>query len=161
MKSVLLLGSNMGDREQLLSQTRELISKQMDIISLSKVYETEAWGPSAKEKFLNQALLVETSFFPEELLGRLKGIESELGRVRKQRWSDRNIDIDILYFGDRIINLPTLQIPHPHISNRRFALVPLAELLPDFVNPLERKNHQQLLEECSDEKKVWEYTPKP
>ncbi len=151
----------MGDREQMLSQARAEISKLMEIVSTSKLYESEAWGPSANDNFLNQVVIVETTLFPEELLGRLKAIESDLGRVRKERWADRNIDIDILYYGEKITKAPTLQIPHPQIPNRRFTLVPLVELLPDFINPLEGRNHRQLLFDCRDEKKVWEYPPKP
>lgn len=151
----------MGDREEMFALASNKIAELMKIEVSSKIYETEPWTSSANGNFLNQVLQVETSFFPEELLGSLKGIESDMGRVRRERWADRIIDIDILYYGDKIVELPTLRIPHPQIPNRRFALVPLVELFPDFINPLVNKTHSQLLEECPDTKKVWEYTPRP
>lgn len=154
-KVVLGLGGNKGDRASYLSKAREALSEQFTLISCSQVYESEAWGGVATNgNFLNQVLLIQTSLQPLALLQITQRIELELGRTREQHWGDRTIDIDILYFGDQISKDPKLMLPHPYISERRFVLAPLAEILPLAKHPLLDKTSVQLLAECIDSTQV-------
>lgn len=154
----LLTGSNEGDRYQQLSSAGNLIEKQAGkVVQASSIYETEAWGKEGLPPHLNQALQLETTFAPENLLKILQQIETQLGRVRKEKWGVRKIDIDIIYFENRIINRPELQIPHPFLHLRRFTLVPLAEISPDFQHPQFLKTNAALLAELQDPLKVTLY----
>ncbi len=154
-KVVLGIGGNKGDRASYLSQAVEALSKQVTFISCSQVYESEAWGGVAHNgNFLNQVLLVQTNLDPLALLQVTQKIEIELGRTREQHWGDRTIDIDILYFGELVSSDPQLILPHPYISERRFVLKPLAEILPLKKHPVSRKTSVQLLANCSDLSKV-------
>ncbi|WP_339865861.1 2-amino-4-hydroxy-6-hydroxymethyldihydropteridine diphosphokinase [uncultured Algoriphagus sp.] len=157
-KVVLILGGNKGDRNALLFSAVEAVSGLGEITAKSKVYETEAWGGVAKGPFLNQIVEIETEYSPYEILSFIQKVEIGLGRKRDEHWGDRTMDIDIIYFGRNIIDTSELQIPHPYISERKFVLIPLAEILPDFIHPSLRKSNQQLLEECKDksEVRVWE-----
>ena len=151
----LLLGSNLGDRLQILQAARELIQKQIgEIDTISSIYETAPWGVLDQPSFLNQVVKVLTSLEPEETLRIILGIEHELGRVRYERWGARVIDIDILYFQDMILDSSRLTIPHPRLHERRFTLTPLAEIAPDFIHPLLKKSSVQLLEVCPDQSEV-------
>ncbi|GAA0880554.1 2-amino-4-hydroxy-6-hydroxymethyldihydropteridine diphosphokinase [Algoriphagus jejuensis] len=147
---VLSLGGNKGDREMLLSKAIEAIKIHFQLVRVSEVYETSAWGGVAKGNFLNQVVVVLTEKQPEEVLGIIQGIESQLGRKRDEHWGDRTMDIDILYFGERKINTSLLQIPHPYIAQREFVLVPLAAILPQKVNPVTGKNSLEMLAEGED-----------
>ncbi len=147
----LLLGSNLNDRENMLARARSrLESYAIEITSQSGLYETDAWGNTNQPPFLNQALQVRAAFNPEELLKITREIESDLGRIRYERWGPRCIDIDILYWDQRIITKPDLKIPHPEIHNRRFALTPLHELAPDFRHPVLNLTNAALLRSCAD-----------
>ncbi|QMU29630.1 2-amino-4-hydroxy-6-hydroxymethyldihydropteridine diphosphokinase [Adhaeribacter radiodurans] len=147
----LLLGSNLGNREDYLLQARNLIKAHLgEIKQQSGIYETAAWGVENQQAFLNQVLAVETDLIPEELLQEINFLEAELGRVRRERWGARVIDIDILYYADLVLQTQRLTIPHPELQNRRFTLVPLTEIAPDFTHPVLALTNQQLLKQCPD-----------
>lgn len=147
----LLLGTNLGNRKQNLKKARILLkSNFIKIKSLSSLYESEPWGIAQQPPFYNQAIEIYTGLPPEELLIYLKNIEKHLGRVQIERWKERIIDIDILYYQSEIIDTPVLKIPHPEIQNRRFTLLPLNEIAPDFIHPILKKNQRELLELCQD-----------
>ncbi len=146
----LLLGTNLGDRSANLSIAASKINQFVgEVVLKSSVLETEPWGFSAPEKFLNQALQIETNLNPFELLTKIKEIEYEMGRkVKKMEgYESRIIDIDILFFGQQIINDPNLIIPHPQLQNRYFALKPLSELASEYRHPILKKNVETLLKE--------------
>lgn len=148
---VLLLGSNLGERQNYLSQALEKIKQCIgSIYKISSFYETKSWGVENQPDFLNQVIVCYTSLTAEESLKYCLSIEKELGRDRKEKWGSRTIDIDILYFDDAIIASNTLKIPHPFLHERRFTLVPLAEVLPDYVHPVFNFSNKQLLERCED-----------
>ncbi|WP_338152739.1 2-amino-4-hydroxy-6-hydroxymethyldihydropteridine diphosphokinase [Rufibacter ruber] len=116
----------------------------------SKLYETAAWGLEDQPDFLNQALIFETDLSPEEVLYATQKVEQDLGRERKIKWGARVIDIDILFYGQEILNLPQLQIPHPQLHLRRFVLAPLAEIAPTWEHPVLKKTVVELLKDCPD-----------
>ncbi len=150
-KAYILLGSNSGDRFFFLEQACKLLSKGVgSILKQSAIYETAAWGITEQAAFLNQVLFIESALGAEDLLTQILAIEEEMGRVRFQKWGERIIDIDILYFNDEMVELPNLIIPHPFIQDRRFTLVPLCEIAPDYLHPKFQKSNQVLLEECPD-----------
>ncbi len=151
---VLVIGSNKGDREKLLFGALEAIKDRFKLLGLSSIYESEAWGGVAKGKFLNQVALISTEKSPEEILDIIQGIESDLGRTRKEHWGDRTMDIDILYFGNEVIQTERLRVPHPFLEQRRFVLVPLAELIPEKKHPITGKSTLKMLENCSDQSRV-------
>lgn len=147
----LLLGSNLGHRETYLQQAREQITSTVGIlIRQSAIYETAAWGLQDQQSFLNQVLEVQTDLTPSELLWQINSIEAELGRVRETRWGARVIDIDILFYEDLVLQTQRLTIPHPELPNRRFTLVPLAEIAPAFLHPVLQKTITELLSQCPD-----------
>lgn len=152
MKGIyLILGSNLGDKFLVIQKATNMIRKRLgEVEAESFIYETEPWGYSRQPKFLNKVVRVNTHFPPEELLKQLKSIETELGRVRKEKWKERLIDIDILYYGDKVVKTESLQIPHPEIANRRFVLVPMNEIAPEEKHPVIGKTQKELLEECKD-----------
>lgn len=151
----LLLGSNMGDREKFLAEAIDAIGVSAGkIIARSSAYNTKAWGDQDQNDFLNKAICISTPLSAEALLEKLLSIEHKMGRTRLKRWESRTIDIDILMFNSESINLPHLTVPHPHLQNRRFALVPLTEIAPDFVHPVSRKTIKMLLAECADNLEV-------
>ena len=150
-KVVLGIGGNKGDRASYLAKAREALAKEVALISISQVYESEPWGGVATNgNFLNQVLLIQTNLSPLALLQLTQKIEHALGRTREQHWGDRTIDIDILYFGDQVSSDPQLTLPHPYLSERRFVLQPLVEILPLMNHPILGKSAVQLLEECRD-----------
>ena len=153
---VLLLGSNLGKRSGNLHQARLLIAESIGSIeSVSSIYETAPWGYDSKNGFLNQCITVWSDMDPCRILERIHLIEAKLGRQgRSHDYIDRLIDIDILFYGDMVLSRPDLQIPHNKIQDRRFSLVPLAEILPDFEHPIFRKKISTLLSECMDKLKV-------
>lgn len=151
----LLLGTNLGDRPANLSRVKEiLVANRVGIVNESSIYETAAWGIEDQPGFLNQVLQIETNKTPTKLLELTQDIEEDMGRVRKVKWGERLIDIDILYYGDTIVNQPDLVIPHPEIQNRRFTLVPLAEFSPELMHPVLKMSQQVLLENCPDHLEV-------
>lgn len=148
----LLLGSNMGNRlEYLREAEQQLIAQGVQVIDESSIYETEPWGKENQEWFLNVVLQVETSKEPLDLLETILEIERSLGRIRKEKWGERCIDIDILYYHDVKQETENLTIPHKGIPDRRFTLVPLVEMCPLEVHPTVSKTQMQLLADCTDE----------
>lgn len=155
-KLYLLLGGNLGDKQKIFSDARARIKQQVgEITEQSGVYETEPWGFVSVDLFWNQVLEISTLLSPEEVLRETQQTEHEMGRVRKaSQYDSRIIDIDILFYGDKIIAEEKLIIPHPRIQERKFALVPLNEIAPGLIHPVLQKSIGQLLDECADTLKV-------
>src|SRR6476620_2666671 len=132
----LLIGSNLGDRLAFLNLAITALQRTAGrLLNISSVYETAAWGNTEQSHFLNQVLELETSLQPEQLLALIHQIEKEAGRVRSEHGGPRELDIDILFFGNHLVNLPELAVPHPQLHLRRFTLLPLAEIAPDLMHP--------------------------
>jgi 2-amino-4-hydroxy-6-hydroxymethyldihydropteridine diphosphokinase len=147
----LLTGGNMGDTKSTLMLADKWIERYCGQISkASSLYETAAWGKEDQPPFLNQALEIKTILSAPRLLDNILTIEKKMGRVRKEKNGPRIIDIDILFFNSTIFQSKELTIPHPEMQNRRFALVPLADIANDFVHPVLKKTIGQLLNECPD-----------
>ncbi len=147
----LLLGSNLGDSISILRRAKKEISLHIGtIVQSSSIYKTKAWGIENQPDFLNQALEIISDLSPEVMLGKINEIEHRLGRVRYEKWRERVIDIDILYFGDQIINTSELNIPHPENQNRNFVLAPMAEIAPQFVHPILGQTQISLLKSSKD-----------
>lgn len=151
IRAFLLLGSNLGERKNFLDNARVRIHLLAGtVVKSSSRYETAAWGNTDQAAFQNQAVAIDTLLSPDLLLFTLQAIEDSLGRKRDEQWGPRTIDIDILLFGDQVINQPNLIIPHPAMPERKFALMPLAELIPDGVHPITGKTIAAMLSECTD-----------
>ena len=131
------LGANLGAREETLRRAVELLraADGVDVLAVSQLRETEPVGVVDQPPFLNGAVALDTTHTARELLGLLLEIEASLGRVRGERWGPRTIDLDLLVYGDEVVDEPGLRVPHPHLSERRFALEPLAELAPELEVP--------------------------
>ena len=130
------LGSNLGDREENLRRALALFGEMGEVTALSSVYETEPWGYAEQPSFLNMACGLRVALTPPELLAHAQDVERRLGRVRSIRYGPRTIDVDILLYGDLIIDTPDLCIPHPGIPERAFVLAPLAEIAPALEHPV-------------------------
>ena len=157
----LLLGGNVGNRIENLNNAllliRKLVGKQ---IKQSSIYVTAAWGNKNQPDFYNQAVCIETRLSASTLLVTLLKIEEKLGRKRDtQKWQERTIDIDILFFNDEIINEQNLKIPHPFLHDRKFVLVPLAEIAAELKHPILNKSISELLENCTDNLNVKKINP--
>ncbi|MFN0254462.1 2-amino-4-hydroxy-6-hydroxymethyldihydropteridine diphosphokinase [Pedobacter ureilyticus] len=151
-KAYLLLGTNLGDRAQNLNTAIAFIEKEVgEVFKKSSVYETAAWGKTDQPGFLNLALGVKTEVEPLVLLNILLGIEQKMGRVRLERWGERLIDIDIIFYADRIVNNEELTLPHPEMHKRRFVLEPLNEIAADFVHPTLKEKVSSILSNLTDE----------
>ena len=146
----LLLGSNMGNSLLTLEAALARIGKLGSIHKTSAYYKTKAWGNISQPDFINQVIALQTIMTPIDLMTALQQIEKDLGRVRGEKWGPRLIDIDILFYGERIIKEANLEIPHPRIVQRRFTLVPLVEIASDFLHPVTLKTMVELLAQCSD-----------
>jgi 2-amino-4-hydroxy-6-hydroxymethyldihydropteridine diphosphokinase len=131
----LSLGSNLGNRLENMRRAVDAMRPFGRVAAKSNVYETPPWGMEGQGRFLNSCLLLETDLPPQRVLSEIKEIERSLGRVPRERWGPREIDIDILTFGDGILNGPDLVVPHPSMAERAFVLVPLADIAPDFRIP--------------------------
>jgi len=155
----LLIGGNLGNRKENLSKAVSLINEQCGSLTRSSsIYETEAWGKTDQPSFLNQALEISTSLNARQLMRKVLKIEEEMGRVRKEKLGPRIIDIDILLFENEIHDLRFLKVPHPEMQNRRFVLIPLAEINSNLQHPVLKKTIAELLEECPDNLEVKKIT---
>jgi len=157
-RAYLLIGGNMGNREENLAAARHLIDQQCGSISRrSGLYETAAWGKTDQPDFLNQALELHTPLNARQLMRRVLKTEKLMGRTREEKYGPRIIDIDILLFNQEVHDYHFLRVPHPELPNRRFALEPLAELVPDLVHPVARQTIADLLKSCNDPLDVKKY----
>ena len=143
VKVYLSLGSNLGNRQENLDRALKLLSERMRVGKVSSIYDTEAVGPITQPRFLNLACEVFTRLTPEGLLALVKGIEQKMGRYSRSG-EPRIIDIDIILYGDKVINNPDIVIPHPKMHERSFVLIPLAEIAPDAVHPTLKKTVKEL-----------------
>ncbi len=156
----LCLGGNIEDREKAIELALSKIALQVgDITSKSKIYETEAWGVESQQAYLNQCVEVKTNLTSFELINTLLLIEKDLGRERKLniQYEPRTIDIDILFYNNEIINTPQLIVPHPRLHLRKFVLIPMNEISPNYLHPLLNKSIFKLLTECNDISEVKHY----
>ncbi len=161
-KAYLLLGGNLGDVTKTFESAAYYIEQACgEIIKVSSIYETAPWGFEADTAFLNQGLLIDTPLSAQELLECCLAIETKLGRTRSEEgYSSRTLDIDILFFGDEIINESNLTVPHPRFQDRLFAIIPMMEMTPDYIHPILKKSMQQLKKECKDTGKIAFHTDK-
>lgn len=149
--AILLIGGNIGDRPKYLQQAALRIAARTGRITAeSALYETAPWGEVQQPDYLNQALRLETELDAPTLLNVLLDVEKEIGRVRRQKWGARVIDIDLIFFNQEVITLPQLKVPHPQLQHRRFVLAPLSEIVPDWMHPILQLTVNQLLEACTD-----------
>ena len=161
----LSLGSNLGDRVGFVQQATSLLSgdEKIKIVSTSSFYETEPWNFKTDNWFVNAVLIISTTYYPEELLKVCRRVENQLGRKRNDEsgYNDRTIDIDILFYDDKIIderaNGIDLVIPHPHAHERAFVLVPMLEVAPAFVHPVLKKTISDIYDEIDDPESVCLY----
>lgn len=151
----ILLGSNLGNRQLLVNQACKMIEERCGkIVAKSRLYESEPWGFKSEHWFLNQVVEINTSLTPDELMDTLLAIEKELGRDRStphEGYVSRPMDLDILYWNDGLIaDNQHVIVPHPRLHLRRFTLLPLCDVAPDYVHPILKKTNRQLLDECDD-----------
>jgi 2-amino-4-hydroxy-6-hydroxymethyldihydropteridine diphosphokinase len=154
MNIIILLGSNLGDRLANLQQAIASIASFSTILQQSNIYQTAAWGNTDQADFLNQAIEIQTNQTAENLMHALLAIESQMGRVRLQKWEPRIIDLDIIFYESAIHTTDFIQIPHPEMQNRAFVLKPLLDLIPHFEHPILKQNITQLWEKCPDQLEV-------
>ena len=148
----LSLGSNIGDRERLLQDALRLLhTTDLRVVRISPVYQTEPQDVKAQPWFLNLVVEAETELFPRQLLARVQQIEKQLGRKRLAAKGPRTIDIDILLYGDSVVNAAGLVVPHPRMTERRFVLQPLADLVPELRHPVLRRTVKELLAGTQDQ----------
>ena len=152
----LSLGSNLGDRQQNLDRALELLSDRLRVEKFSSIYETEPLGDDDQPRFLNMSCQARTRLAPKELLALAKGIESKMGRIGKSG-APRFIDIDILLYGQQVIDTPELVIPHLKMTERAFVLVPLAEIASDMVHPTSGKTVKELLKNITEKQGVFKW----
>jgi 2-amino-4-hydroxy-6-hydroxymethyldihydropteridine diphosphokinase len=152
----LSLGSNLGDRLGYLKRAIAKIgeSDSMVVLRISPVYETEPVGNPDQSRFLNMVVSIETDFKPLRLLEYLLEIEEKLDRRRNEKWGPRTIDMDILLYDELILNSDRLTLPHPRMHQRRFVLIPLAQISPNLFHPLLKKSVAELLRSCPDQSEV-------
>jgi len=147
----LLLGTNLGDKMAYINQAQQLIQAQCgNIIQQSSIYETAAWGITDQPSFYNQVCVLVTDLQPDLLMQTLLNIEIQMGRKRLVKFGARIIDIDILFIDNLQVNTALLQVPHPLVQERKFALLPLQEIAPNLVHPIFQKSIETLVLECKD-----------
>jgi 2-amino-4-hydroxy-6-hydroxymethyldihydropteridine diphosphokinase len=154
MNIIILLGSNLGDRLANLKQAIASIASFSSILQHSNIYQTAAWGNTDQADFLNQAIEIQTHQTAENLMQALLAIESQMGRVRLQKWEPRIIDLDIIFYESAIHNTDFIQIPHPEMQKRAFVLKPLLDIIPHFEHPILNQTITQLWEKCPDQLEV-------
>lgn len=152
MKGIyLILGSNLGNKYLSIKKAIDLIRERIGTVEKkSSFYDTEPWGFEKQPNYLNQVIEINTKLLPTELLQQINRIEVELGRVRNEKWRERILDIDILYYHDKILKNDEIEIPHSQIPNRNFVLIPLCEIASEEVHPITGKTQKQMLDECPD-----------
>ena len=123
----------------------------------SRIYESEPWGVENQNNYLNQVLKLRSEFSADEVLQKVLDVEDKIGRIRNEKWGERIIDIDILFYNDLIVEKEGLCIPHIHLHNRKFVLIPLHEISPNFTHPKYNKTISELMQECKDTEKIEEY----
>jgi len=148
----LLLGSNLGDREAYLQNAVHHIETDIaPVVKRSAVYETQSWGKTDEPDYLNQVIELKTGLQPGSILQKILAIEKLMGRKREVKWGSRIIDIDILFYGQTVVNDHQLQIPHPELHKRMFTLIPMSEIAPDFIHPVFGKSIFQLKSELKSD----------
>lgn len=154
------LGSNIGKRLAYIEKAIALIQQLIGtIIATSNIYETAAWGKQNQASFLNQAIQLNSTLSPIEVLDKIHFIENLLGRTRSQKWAARTIDIDILFYNHDIINSDRLIIPHQYLQDRQFVLVPMLDIAPDWNHPVLNQSIAKLQANCKDKMKVETINP--
>lgn len=150
------LGSNIDDRVTHINTATSLIKgcNEIKIVKSSLIYETEPWGIRNQNAFCNQVLMLESSLLPEDLLTFIKNVEIKTGRTQREKWHEREIDVDILFYGSEIISKEKFSLPHKEIQNRKFVLVPMCEIAQEFMHPVLNKSMKQLLTETKDVSEV-------
>jgi dihydroneopterin aldolase / 2-amino-4-hydroxy-6-hydroxymethyldihydropteridine diphosphokinase len=158
-KVVLGFGSNVGNRlGNILSALKDIsLTKGFDLLAFSSVYETEPWGYKRQRKFLNSCAVFLCRLSPQDLLKTVKKTEKKIGRLNRGKWQAREIDIDVLFYGSRIINAGEPVIPHPFLQERNFVLKPLVELMPGFIHPKIKKSIEYIYSHSKDDCKVNKY----
>ena len=150
-QSILLIGGNLGPRELHLQEAVALIHAEAGAVTrASALYETAPWGKVEQPAYLNQALLIDTPLDAHALLVKVLEIEHRIGRIRREKWGARVIDIDVIFYNDAVLSLPDLKVPHPQLQHRRFVLVPIAEIAPDWMHPTLHKTVRELLDVTLD-----------
>ncbi|GHV53089.1 2-amino-4-hydroxy-6-hydroxymethyldihydropteridine diphosphokinase [Synergistales bacterium] len=148
--AIFSIGSNLGDRLGALRRASGLLGERAGhVTDKSFVYETPPWGVTSQPRFLNACVGARTCLSPRELLCEIKNIERIMGRAPRERWGPREIDIDILLYGDAAVDEPDLKIPHPFMLERAFVLIPLADIFPNMICPLSRSSAAELAEGLS------------
>jgi len=157
METVYLsLGSNIGDRKKYLEQSINHLNEVGEVIEVSSVYQTPPWGVDSQQDYYNMCIAFKTLLSPELLLAEIHRIEHALGRERgEQRWLPRTVDIDIIFYGQRIIDTEDLKVPHPLMQQRKFVLLPLSEIASDMEHPVLHKKIIALLKEVEDDSEIF------
>lgn len=153
------LGSNLDHREANLRKGVAMLARSLEMVEGSSVYETEPWGYKGQPRYLNLVCLARTAVSPEELLRLCQETERAAGRTPTFQYGPRVLDVDILAYGERVIDTPALVVPHPRLAERRFVLVPLAEVAPGWVHPVLKSTASELLTEVEDSGEVRAWGP--
>jgi len=157
---VLSLGGNIGKVLANFEKATNLLNERIGELTLcSPTYTTKAWGVENQPDFFNQVIVLNTKLLPEQVLKHCLAIELELGRVRTHKWYERTIDIDILFYADKIIEASNLSVPHPYLHKRNFVLFPLADVIPSFMHPILNLTIEDIKKECIDNLPVTKYFP--
>jgi 2-amino-4-hydroxy-6-hydroxymethyldihydropteridine diphosphokinase len=150
-RAFIALGSNVEPRLKYLTSAVDQLGQFGTVSKIAPLYKSSAYGVQNQPDFFNSACILNTNILPLDLLKALKDIEAKLGRKRRFRWGPREIDLDIIFYGDTVINEEMLVLPHPGFSERRFVLLPLTKMDADFIPPEESRNLKELLRDCRDE----------